>query len=245
MRDELQSMGPNEISICRRIIPCSSYTQRMAGVKRSRLRGCAQLELPKSKTWGGRRAGAGRKGRNLRRNVSHSRREGHARAHPVHVVLRSRVRSLRSQFLFPTVRRALADATRSRSDFRVIQFSVQADHLHLVVEADGDRALSRGMQGLAIRVAKAVNRLVSRRGSVWSDRFFARDLGSPRAVKHAIRYVLNNYAKHGERIQGRRDPCSSAAFTSGAEISGFWGDPDAVPIGAPRTWLARNWAGGA
>ena len=153
---------------------------------------------------------------------------------PVHVVLRSKLRSLRSQRLFPVVRRALARATRARADFRIVHFSVQADHLHLIVEADEQEALSGGMQGLAVRVARAVNRLISRCGALWSGRYYARDLGSPRAVKHAVRYVLNNFRKHGEAVRGERDPCSSAIYDVRRSE-----EREHVPISVPKTWLAR------
>ena len=42
--------------------------------------------------------------------------------------------------------------------FRVVHFSVQADHVHLIVEADSRLGLIRGVQGLAVRCAKAINR---------------------------------------------------------------------------------------
>ena len=192
-----------------------------------------QLELPLPNTWGGRRAGAGRKPKVGRRNVPHRARERHRRAHPVHIVLRSRVRSLRSQFLFPALRRALAAATRARAEFRILQFSVQSDHVHLIVEADAQRELSCGMQGLAVRVARSLNQLLFRRGALWSDRFYARDLTSPRAVKHAFKYVLNNFRKHGEPVRGNRDPYSSAVYEVRRSA------PEHVPISAPQTWLAR------
>ncbi len=194
-----------------------------------------QLELPLPNTWGGRRAGAGRKQITVgRKNVSHRTREKHVRTHPVHVVLRSKVRSLRSQHLFPTVRHALARATRAPDDFRIVQFSVQADHVHLIVEADTKGALSRGMQGLGVRVARAVNGLLFRRGALWSDRYYARALTSPRAVRHAVRYVLNNFRKHGEQVRGDRDPCSSAVYEIRRSDA-----REPVPISAPKTWLGR------
>jgi hypothetical protein len=106
----------------------------------------AQLELPflrleKGKKRAGRRRAAGRG------FVRHRRRAVHRAAEPVHVVLRSRFRPLRSRYVFPTVRLALARATRARPGFRVVQFSVQSDHLHLIVEARDKLALSRGMRG--------------------------------------------------------------------------------------------------
>jgi REP element-mobilizing transposase RayT len=193
--------------------------------------------------------------------VRHRAREAHSAAHPVHVVLRSRLRSLRTQFVFPTVRRALSQATRARGDFRVTQFSVQGDHLHLIVEASHKSALSRGMQGLAIRVARAVNRLIFRRGKLWADRFFSRELKSPRVVRNALAYVLDNFRKHRARGGAWIDPCSSAPYFNG--FRGLRGrapheltacselpltprgvSPPAteqdIPIVQARTWLANT-----
>jgi REP element-mobilizing transposase RayT len=157
----------------------------------------------------GRPPGAGR------RAVRHRVREAHSSSHPVHVVLRSKFKPLRSQFVFPTVRLALAKAARARGDFRVTQFSVQGDHVHLIVEAASKQALSRGMQGLAIRIARRVNALVARSGKLWADRFFARELKSPRVVRNALAYVLNNFRKHRASGASCIDPYSSAPYFEG------------------------------
>ncbi len=203
----------------------------------------------------GRRPGAGR------RSVRHRRREEHSSSHPVHVVMRSRFRPLRSQFVFPTIRLALAKAARAHANFRITQFSVQGDHLHLIVEADGKQALSRGVQGLAIRIARRVNALVSRSGRLWADRFFSRELRSPRVVRNALAYVLNNFRKHGAAGGSRIDPYSSAPYFSG--FRGLRGlapfelaarvafpltprgvappaDPEHFPVVTARTWLGRS-----
>ncbi len=155
-----------------------------------------QLAFPSPRTWGGCRRGAGRKPNGARPGVPHVRRARHDVRHPVHVTLRrgAGAPSLRSARVFPALRGALAAA--SHSGFRVIHFSVQIDHVHLVVEADVPLRLSRGVQGLAIRCARAVNRCAGRRGAVWSDRFHARALTSPREVRHGMVYVLLNYRKH-------------------------------------------------
>jgi REP element-mobilizing transposase RayT len=173
--------------------------------------------------------------------------------------LRSKFRSLRTQFVFPTLRKALAAATRARDDFRITQFSVQGDHLHLLVEADSKQALSRGMQGLAIRIARRVNQLVSRSGKLWADRFFSRALTSPRSVRNALAYLLNNFKKHRAAGAAQIDPYSSAPYFAGfRELHGKapWDLPcsrrlpltpqgvapavfdDEMPIVDPRTWLA-------
>src|SRR5207249_1642595 len=107
-----------------------------------------------------------------------------------------------------------AISTASRAHFRIVHFSVQTNHVHVLVEAEGTRALRRGMQGLGIRLAKAINRLLQRRGRVWSDRYHARALRTPREVRHGLVYVLLNGRKH--RVSGRGiDPCSSGAWFLG------------------------------
>jgi hypothetical protein len=106
----------------------------------------------------------------------------------------------------------------NRSGFRVLQFSVQADHVHLLLEADSPTGFDRGVRGLAVRVAKAVNGVLGRRGRVWADRFHARLLRTPREVRNALVYVLNNVRKHIGRVRGM-DPCSSARWFDGWKIS--------------------------
>jgi hypothetical protein len=126
----------------------------------------------------------------------------------------------------------------SRTDFRVVQFSVQDNHVHLLAEAAHKRALASGVRGLVIRLARAVNRGLGRRGRVWSDRYHARVLRTPRAVRHALVYVLMNFRKH-RRVGNEIDPCSSAAWFDG------WRTPPAAqasgprPVAVARTWLAR------
>ena len=196
-----------------------------------------QLSLPVPPASGGRRRGAGRKPTPGRRpGVPHHSRASHKAAHPVHVTLRATpaVRCLRAGRVFPAVRRALAAA--SREGFRIIEFSAQDDHLHLLVEAEDRQHLSRGVCGLATRVARAVNRALGRRGRVWDDRYHARAVTTPRAMRHALVYVLLNRRKHCEGERGL-DPCSSAPWFDG------WLHPVATvpappPVVRARTWLA-------
>jgi REP element-mobilizing transposase RayT len=106
---------------------------------------------------------------------------------------------------------------KDRLGARIVHYSVQRDHLHLIVEAEDTRSLSRAMQGLSVRIAKALNRALGRKGKVFADRFHDRVLTSPRQVRHALAYVLCNARKHGVAPPMRGgsgpswvDPCSSA-----------------------------------
>src|SRR5688572_19214074 len=112
----------------------------------------------KFRTWGGARPGAGRKRKSARPRVSHRRREALASRFPVHVTARisAGLPSLRRDETRRALERAFASGSE-RFGFRLIHYSIQSTHLHLIVEAADARALSRGMQGLSIRVARALN----------------------------------------------------------------------------------------
>ncbi|WP_394841052.1 transposase [Pendulispora brunnea] len=206
-----------------------------------------QLELPSGRTWGGRRRGAGRK-RNPKSGVPHRARPVHRAAHPVHVTLRARdaVHGLRAPPVFAFVLRSIKEA--SRTEFRVVHFSVQHDHIHLIVEAHDKVSLSRGMHGLSIRLARAINRGLMRRGPVWKERYHAHALTRPREVRNALLYVLMNHRKHGASLAWL-DPRSSAAWFDGwrqdfllkyaaRDLDGIAGLPP--PVQPAQTWLARK-----
>jgi putative transposase len=142
--------------------------------------------------------------------------------------------SLRHGRVFVAARQALIAASTPR--FRILSFSVQADHLHLVVEANGPDDFAHGVRGLAVRLAKAVNRALGRHGRVFVDRYHARLLRTPKEVRNAFVYVLTNVRKHLRGVRGL-DPCSSARW-----FSGWRGMPSDVetpsPVATARTWLA-------
>jgi len=118
-----------------------------------------------------------------------------------------------------------------------VHFSVQSDHLHLIVEAADKEAMSRGVWGLAVRLARAVNRALGRRGSVWGDRYHVRALRTPREVRSALVCVLQNFRKHLRGVTGL-DPCSSAPWFDGFRAREPVDHKESVVVGA-RTWLLR------
>ena len=153
--------------------------------------------------------------------------------------------SLRNQSLFADVFAALR-AARNRFGFRLTQFSVQSNHIHMIVEATGRPALSRGMQGLGVRLARAINTRLRRAGKVFADRYHDRILKSLREVRNALEYVLKNARRHGIYHDGV-DPCSSGDWFDGwkdlttrdpATTSAMSGvPPNEAPIVAPRGWM--------
>lgn len=189
------------------------------------------------KTWGGARRGAGRKPSGTRARVSHGIRPKHRAGDPLHLTarLRAGLPSLRRK----DARNAIAGAFhggRERFGFRLTQFSLQSNHLHLIAEAGDGRALSRGMQGLLVRIARALNALWKRRGSVFADRFHARALRTPLEVRAALVYVLQNAWHHGVRLPGL-DPFSSGAWFDGWRTKRARANALPPIVSAARTWL--------
>jgi putative transposase len=205
---------------------------------------------------GGARKNAGRKANAARKGFEvHGARPELDPNHPVHVSMRAvrKCPNLRSERIMNAVRGRLA---AKREGFRVIHFSVQHNHVHLIVEADDRVTLWRGIQRLAQRLAWDVNAITGRHGSLWRDRYTRRDLTNLRQVRNALVYVVMNIRKHASDDEERAtahatlDPCSSAAWLEGwharagpwlaalvrdlAEKS--WTFP---PVARPRTWSAR------
>ena len=204
----------------------------------------SQGELP-FRSRGSARKGAGRKPKGDVAGVGHAKREAFRASFPLHVCMKVQkgIPSLRSRRLFREIREAI-HAHPEKLGMSVCHFSVQSNHLHLVVESTGKEGLSRGMQGLAIRIARAINRAAARIGRVFADRYFSRVLKTPLEVKRALAYVLENARKHGS-IPFGIDPCSSGAWFDGwrAPFDSATNPPSTPPANSPvtraRTWLLR------
>ncbi|HUJ24695.1 MAG TPA: transposase [Myxococcales bacterium] len=149
----------------------------------------------------------------------------------MHVTLRMRehVWNLRGGRAFRRIEACLA-AALGRFGVRVVQFSVQGNHLHLIVEADSSASLSRGMQGLSIRIAKTLNRMMKRRGRVLADHYHSRILRTPTELVNAIAHVLGNHAHHF----GSKAPVDRFSSASLA------GERRERVLAHPRTWLLRT-----
>ncbi|HWE29287.1 MAG TPA: transposase, partial [Polyangia bacterium] len=128
--------------------------------------------------------------------------------------------NLRTPRCFGALSRAMY-AGALRFGFRLVHYAVMGNHVHLLVEAPDRRALARAMKGLGVRIARALNRVMQRRGRVVGDRYHARILRTPSEVRRARTYLATNARKHYGYVG--RDPFASQA-----------------PLVAPRTWLLRQ-----
>jgi REP element-mobilizing transposase RayT len=225
--------------------------------KRCARRGQVELVF---RTHGGKRRGAGRKPKGTRAGERHAARPEHDPRHPVHVTIRvvGSVEGLRRKDIYLALREATI-VTAEREDFRIVQMSIQRDHIHLIVEADGKAALSNGVRGFSISAARQINKAITARGGhrrtgrVISDRFHARPLTSPRAVRNALAYLLCNWRHHGEDRAPFARTWSVDPFSSGAVFFG-WKELEGSPVlwplpptyhplivFRPRTWLLQSW----
>jgi REP element-mobilizing transposase RayT len=196
------------------------------------------------KTWGGRRRGAGRKSLRPLGAIPHTARQEVRAYYPVHVTLRMAepVWNLRSERSYRIIDAALRAAQR-RPGFRIVHFSIQGNHVHLIAEAQGTQAFAIGVRALSIRLARRLNAMMGRSGPVFADRYHAHALRTPAEVRNAVRYELGNFESHaarrGERTSGRWvDPFSSAAMKRPREVQGsLFVEPVTTAAG---TWLLRQ-----
>jgi REP element-mobilizing transposase RayT len=186
---------------------------------------------------GGKRTGAGRPPAPGRRRTWVRVRAALSRHTPVHVTLRTtkEVGGLRRRRAYFAVRRAIR-TTFVRADFRVVHVSIQREHIHLICEADDEKALARGMKGLEVSAARHLNAAVAldrgwpraRRGTVFPERYHVQPLARPRQVRSALAYVLNNWRRHREDFAASH-PGPVDLYSSGVSFDG-WKRPPQVTL---------------
>src|SRR5215470_2928407 len=207
----------------------------------SKGRPAGQLALTLPNRWGGRRRNAGRPRIGRDRRDPHRLRPEHNARHPVHVTMRAvpDYPNLRNQRNGAVIEGAIGDANRA-GRIAIVHYSIQSNHIHVIVEADDRDALMRGVQGLTIRLARRLNHATGRRGRVFADRYHPRALHSPREVRIAIIYVLQNVRHHGS-------PSAEIDYYSNGRWFDGWLAPRArprepCPTARPTTWLlATGW----
>jgi putative transposase len=207
-----------------------------------------QVEIDFGPKRGGRRSGAGRERVAPRPRVPHRRRPRLASRFPVHVTVRlvAGMPRLRGRGPAKVLKHAFVHGC-DQGTFRICQFSVQGNHIHLICEASDELALARGIQGWKVRVARRLNRLWCRRGTLFDDRYHSVILTTPRQTRHALVYVLHNARRHGEAV-ATVDIYSSAWYFDGWRTNEWRrgldppDNPDGPPAAPAQSWLlAIGW----
>ncbi|MBC7974813.1 MAG: transposase [Myxococcales bacterium] len=206
---------------------------------------------------GGKRRGAGRKPKSERAGEAHAKRKDIDGRDALHVVLRvaPEVGNLRRNATYQAVRAATEVAAR-RGRFRICQLSIQRTHIHMIAEAEDAMALAHGMQGFEISAARNINTALGtggrrRKGRVFVDRYHVVVIRSPKQMRRALSYCLNNFRKHREDRGGTPstwllDPFSSAvSFDGWKELEGMteaWQLPGTyrpLVVSPAQSWLQR------
>ena len=171
---------------------------------------------------------------------------------PQHVTLRvvADGPTLAREWLMKIIRRAIAQSHKPY--FRVVEFNVLGNHVHLITEASDALMLGLGVGALEVRLARRLNSATQRRGKLFAHRYHVRYLRTPTQVRNTLRYVLLNRKHHAAEQRFSRywiDPFSSAAWFTGwatpIRVDTWW-KQDLVERPArtakPRTWLlAAGW----
>jgi putative transposase len=194
-----------------------------------------QFELD-IRSWGGERRGAGRK-RTKTSLQRHEKRPEIKSSLPAHVTLTfdRRLDSIRHKRGIAAFAKAAKGA--QKWGLKIVHFSLQADHAHMIVEARKNRDLSKGLQSFSISMAKTLNRFFDRSGKVFRDRYHMRVLKTPSEVRNAIRYALFNRAKH-LKMSAFVDRFSSVAYVGKREVKAF---ASALEVSLPvPVWLGSR-----
>ncbi|MBL8898114.1 MAG: transposase [Planctomycetes bacterium] len=191
---------------------------------------------------GGKRKGAGRKPKNAEPGIPHRQRAMKKRGQPLLITVRlaDGLPSLRRGGALKLVLAAIS-ASSDRHGMRIIHYTVQSNHLHLLVEGDDRTCVARGMNALLSPLARALNKLWARRGKVFPERYHDEVISTPTQARNALRYVLQNGKKHGAVSPSSIDLCSSAPVFDGwmerPSIASIPTAPVVAAVAPASTWL--------
>ena len=183
--------------------------------------------------------------RTKKSRVPHASRPELKKGNVAHVTikLRADLPSLRKGEAFTVVRAAIG-RVNGGDLIRIVEYSIQSNHVHMLIEAANSADLSRGMASLNTGLGMRLNRIWNRigQGSVFEERFHLVVISSPNQMRKALNYVLQNSAHHGIRLR-HLDPCSSAqSFGGWQQYQGSIIVARAATIcvsAQPQTWLLR------
>ena len=172
----------------------------------------------------------------------------------MHVTLRvlADLDTLRRRDTYHAIRLAMY-AVFIRSTFRIIHLSLQRDHVHVLAEANDARALGDGMRAFGSIAARLINAAVTKRGrtrsgAVFADRYHEEIIRTPTQARSSLRYVINNWRKHGEDRGALSSTWLVDPFSSGCVFEGWAELADSPTLFVTRptyqrlpTWRARTW----
>jgi REP element-mobilizing transposase RayT len=102
---------------------------------------------------------------------------------------------IKNKTVLSILKRAIQNARKQ--GLRVIHFSLEYDHVHLLIEAENNTTLGKGMQAFGVTFSKAINRVRKTTGKVYKHRYHFKAITSPKQLKNVMSYIFKNGVKHG------------------------------------------------
>jgi len=101
---------------------------------------------------------------------------------------------IKNKAVLNLLKRAISNARKQ--GLIIIHYTLEYDHINLLIEADNNSTLAKGMQSLGVTLSKGINRLKKLKGAVYKHRYHFRQISSPSELKKVMSYIFNNGLKH-------------------------------------------------
>ena len=130
------------------------------------------------------------------KGIRHIQRERFERESSFHITIKVRQEKsdLQNKMILKALHRAIMKA-RYKS-LKVIHYTLEFNHIHLLVEAYNQEQLSNCMQSFGVTLAKMINKVKFKKGRVYKHRYHLRRLSSVMELKNVLKYIFNNGIKH-------------------------------------------------
>ena len=129
--------------------------------------------------------------------IAHRSRPFLERASSLHLTIKVKAikAEMKNKAVLSMLKRAILNARKK--GLKIIHYSLEFDHVHLLVEADDNAELAIGMQSFGVTLSKAINRMRKMKGAVYKHRYHFRQISSSRELKYVMKYIFSNGVKHG------------------------------------------------
>ncbi|MFA6238606.1 MAG: transposase [Bacteriovorax sp.] len=130
------------------------------------------------------------------RGIRHVARDEIKRRTPLHLTIK--INKEKSGLRNKSIIKALHSSIKKARliGLRVIHYTLEYDHVHLLIETESNVLLGKGMQSFGISFSKGINKIKGLKGQVFKTRYHFRKLKTPAEIKNAINYILGNSVKH-------------------------------------------------
>ncbi|MGZ3788931.1 MAG: transposase [Bacteriovorax sp.] len=130
------------------------------------------------------------------KGIRHTRRPFLKKPSSLHltVKIKKNKADLKNKSVLGILKRAILNARRQ--GLKVIHYSLEYDHVHLLIEAENNHILGKGMQAFGVTLSKAINRMRRLKGGVYKHRYHFRQISGTRELKNVMKYIFTNGLKH-------------------------------------------------